>query len=302
MYIQAPSADGNENRTRSRRYLRRPFCLAIVLAVAIPVLPSIGLAQSQQAPAARQALPAAPSSSNPAVRALIDDLVLANHILARQGVLDAYGHVSVRSPINPNHYFLARSVPAAVVTAEDIIEYDLDSKPVVDTKYTGFAERFIHGEIYKARSDVNAVIHGHAPEIVTLSVIPVPLRPMAHMAAFLGDATPVFEIRNATNTGVMLVGTSELGAALARTLGNNPAALMRGHGAVVVAESLHIVVGRAYYMNANARELETALMLSGGKVTYLNPEEEKQSAAQDGYERAWTLWKNDEPEPSKSSH
>lgn len=271
----------------------RSFCLAVVLAAAIPLFPSAGLAQ--QSPVTRKALPAAPGSSDPAVRALIDDLVLADHILAREGVLDAYGHVSVRSPANPNHYFLARNVPAAVVTAEDIIEYDLDSKPVVDTKYVGFLERYIHGEIYKSRPDVNAVIHDHAPEVVTFSVIPTPLRPMAHMAAFLGENVPIFDIRSLDTSGNMLVGNSQLGAALAKTLGNNPAALLRGHGAVVVAASLHIVTGRAYYMNSNARELEQALLLSGGKVTYLNPAEEKNQAAQDGFERAWMLWKKAEP-------
>jgi ribulose-5-phosphate 4-epimerase/fuculose-1-phosphate aldolase len=278
----------------------RSFCLAMALAAAIPMLPS--LARAQQAPADRKPLPAAPGSSDPKVRALIDDLVLADHILAREGVLDAYGHVSVRSPTNPNHYFLARNVPAGTVTAEDVIEYDLDSKPVADTKYVGFLERYIHGEIYKARPDVNAVIHDHAPEVVTFSVIPTPLRPMAHMAAFLGDNVPIFDIRAADQSGNMLIGNSALGAALAKSLGNNPAALLRGHGAVVVAESLHVVTGRAYYMNANARELEQALLLSNGKVTYLNPAEEKNQAAQDGFERAWTLWKKDEPPADNASH
>jgi len=263
--------------------------MKVLVACAILVSAWTLLAQ-----APRKALSAAPSASDPAVRALIDELVLANRILAKQGVLDAYGHVSVRSPVNPNRFFLARHIPAGIVTAEDVIEYDLESKAVLDTPYVGYSERFIHGQIYKARPDVKAVVHGHAPEIVTFSVIATPLRPMSHMAAFLGDSTPVFEIRNASKVGDMLIRTNELGAALAHSLGNKPAALMRGHGAVVVADSLHIVTGRAYYMNVNARELQQALLLSGGKVTYLTPEEVKQSAAQDGFERAWTLWKEDE--------
>ena len=237
-----------------------------------------------------QALPAAPSASNPVVRAAIEELVLANRILAQQGVLDAYGHVSVRSPADPTHFFLARSGPAALVKAEDIIEYDLDAKPVAQTNYAGFSERFIHSQMYRARADVKAVVHGHAPELVTFSVSGAPLRPVAHMAAFLGEGAPVFEIRTASKSGDMLIGNDVTGAALARFLGNKPAALLRGHGAVVVADSLHVVTGRAYFMGVNARELQQALGL-GGKVTYLNADEAKQMGAQDGFERAWTLWK-----------
>src|SRR6266699_5995304 len=108
-------------------------------------------------------------AADPASKDQIDELVLANHILSNNGVLDAYGHVSVRSARNPNHFFLARHIPSGTVTASDIIEYDLDTKPVYDTQMIGYSERFIHGEIYKARPDVKAVVHGHAPEIVTFS-------------------------------------------------------------------------------------------------------------------------------------
>ena len=221
----------------------------------------------------------------------IDELVLANRILSNEGVLDAYGHVSVRSATNPNHYFLAQHIPAGTVTASDIIEYDLDSKPVHDTKMVGFTERFIHGEIYKARPDVKAVVHGHAPEVVSFSVMQMPLRPISHMAAFLGGPLPVFETRDVTKDGEMLIRNIQLGHALAQTLGHGPAALIRGHGAVVVADSLHIVAGRAYYMNVNARELLQALSVPGAKITYIQPNEADTMAAQDGYERAWTLWK-----------
>ncbi|MFM2124332.1 MAG: hypothetical protein RL328_783, partial [Acidobacteriota bacterium] len=188
---------------------------------------------------------AVPSASNPAVRAVLDELVLANRILAQQGVLDAYGHVSVRSPVDPTHFFLARSGPAALVTVEDIIEYDLDSKPVAQTSYAGFSERFIHAQIYKARADVKAVVHHHAPEVVSFSVSGVPLRAVAHMAAFLGDGTGVFDTRPLAKNGDMLIGNDAVGAALARAMGDRPAILLRGHGAVVVAEGLHVVVGRA---------------------------------------------------------
>jgi HCOMODA/2-hydroxy-3-carboxy-muconic semialdehyde decarboxylase len=231
-------------------------------------------------------------ATDPADRAQIDELVLANRILTNEGVLDAYGHVSVRSARNPNHFFLAQHIPAGTVTAADIVEYDLDSKPARDTKMIGFTERFIHGEVYKARPDVKAVVHGHAPEIVTFSVTQIPLRPISHMAAFLGGPVPVFETRDATKDGEMLIRNNQLGHALAQKLGNGPAALIRGHGAVVVADSLHVVVGRAYYMNVNARELLQALSLPGSKITYIQPNEAATMAAQDGYERAWTLWKS----------
>jgi ribulose-5-phosphate 4-epimerase/fuculose-1-phosphate aldolase len=221
----------------------------------------------------------------------IDELVLANRILSNEGVLDAYGHVSVRSTTNPNRFLLSQHIPPATVTAADVVEYDLDSKPARDTKLVGYSERFIHGEIYKTRPDVKAIVHGHAPEIVAFSVMQTPLRPIAHMAAFLAGPVPVFEIRNVTKDGEMLIRNNELGHALAQTLGNGPAALLRGHGAVVVADSLHVVVGRAYYMNVNARELLQALQVPGSRITYIEPNEATTMAAQDGYERAWTLWK-----------
>jgi ribulose-5-phosphate 4-epimerase/fuculose-1-phosphate aldolase len=221
----------------------------------------------------------------------IDELVLANRILSGEGVLDAYGHVSVRSARNPDHFFLARHIAAGTVTAADIIEYDLDSQPVHDTRMIGYSERFIHGEIYKSRPDVKAIVHGHAPEIVTFSVTQTPLRPISHMAAFLGGPVPVFDTRDVTSDGEMLIRNNELGHALAQTLGKGPAALIRGHGAVVVADSLHVVAGRAYYMNVNARELLQALLIPGSRITYIQPNEAVTMAAQDGYERAWLLWK-----------
>ena len=124
------------------------------------------------------------------------------------------------------------------MTVEDIIEYDLDSKPVAQTSYAGFSERFIHAQIYRARGDVKAVVHHHAPEVVSFSVSGVPLRAVAHMAAFLGDGTSVFDTRPLPKNGDMLVGNDQVGAALAKAMGDRPAILLRGHGAVVVAEGL----------------------------------------------------------------
>lgn len=225
--------------------------------------------------------------------ALIDELVLANHILSMNGVLDAYGHVSVRSHKNPNHFFLARHLAAGVVTRADIVEYDFDSKPADGSNTTGYTERFIHSEIYRARPDVMAVVHCHPADVIAFSITGVPLRPVTHMAAFLGGPVPVFEIRNAGGMTDMLIRDSKLGRALAETLGNHEAALLRGHGAVVVAPSLHVVAGRSYYMMVNAKVQQEAMMLGGGKVTYFEPEEAHKAAAQDGFERAWALWKQE---------
>ncbi len=225
---------------------------------------------------------------NPTVVTLIDDLVTANHILASEGILDGYGHVSVRDPANPNHYFLSRSL--APVTAADIIEYDLDSNPANGDNRAGYRERFIHGEIYKARPDVMAVVHDHSPAVIPFSVSSVPLRAVSHMAAFIGEGIPVFEIRDVDGMTDMLVSSPKRGRALATLLGKFPAALMRGHGAAVVGESVKVAVGRAVYLDLNARVQEQAILL-GGSVKYFEPEEAKKTAPQDGFERAWDVWK-----------
>ena len=241
---------------------------AVFLAVAVPVWP--------QSPPA--------SVSKP----LIEELVLANHILANEGVVDGYGHVSLRSPSNPNHYFLARAGAPALVTVADITEYDLDSNSVINTSATGYLERFIHGEIYKARPDVMAVVHCHCSEVIPFANTSVPLQPMHHMGGFIGAGVPVFEIRNTGGETDMLIRTPALGRALAQALGGKSAVLMRGHGAAIVASSLHLVVGRAYFLNLNARLQLQAVQL-GGKVTYLDSEESKKAATD--YERSWDSWK-----------
>jgi ribulose-5-phosphate 4-epimerase/fuculose-1-phosphate aldolase len=221
--------------------------------------------------------------------ALVAELVLANHILANEGVLDGYGHVSVRHPVNPNHYHLARSKAPALITNADITEYDLDSTPV-GAPVAGYVERFIHGEIYRARPDVMAVVHCHCPDVIPFAATEVAMRPVYHMASFIGDGVPVFDIRRTAGITDMLIRTPELGRTLAEALGRKSAALMRGHGAVVAAASLHLVVGQAYYLNLNARLQLQAIQLAAGNVTYLDAEEAKK-AAQD-YERSWEFWKS----------
>ena len=175
------------------------------------------------------------------------------------------------------------------MTAADITEYDLDSKPVTNTSATGYTERFIHGEIYKARPNVMAVVHCHCPEVIPFANTSVPLRPMHHMGSFIGAGVPVFEIRNAAGETDMLM-TPALGRALAQTLADKSAVLMRGHGAAIAAPTLHMVVGRSYYLNLNAR-LQMQAMQLAGKVNYLDAEESKKALID--YERSWDSWKHD---------
>jgi HCOMODA/2-hydroxy-3-carboxy-muconic semialdehyde decarboxylase len=222
---------------------------------------------------------------------LIEDLVAANRILADQGVVDGYGHVSVRHDRDPNRYLMARSLAPELVTADDILEYDLDSVAVDPRGRLLYLERFIHGEIYKVRPDVTAVVHHHSPSVIPFGVSTRPLRPIYHMAAFLGEGPPVFEIRTVGGMTDMLVRTPALGRALAQTLGAHPAALMRGHGAVVVGPTLQHAVARSIYLEMNARLQQQAMAL--GPVTYLEPEEARLTDAtvSSSYGRPWELWK-----------
>src|SRR6195256_3755435 len=166
------------------------------------------------------------TAAAPDRQALINELVVANRILANEGGLDGYGHVSGRVPATTTRYFLSRSKAPALVTVADITEYDLDSKPVSSTQVAGYIERFIHGEIYRARKDVVAVVHCHCPEVIPFAATSVTLRPLYHMGGFIGGGVPVFDIRKAAGMTDMLVRTPELGRSLAGTLANKPAALM----------------------------------------------------------------------------
>jgi len=230
------------------------------------------------------------------MEALLQDLVAANRILAEHGVIDAYGHVSVRSPQNPGRYWLARAIAPERVQAGDFIEYDLDSQPLdADGANAGresVRERFIHGEIYKTRPDVMAVVHNHSPSVIPFSVTGVPMRAIFHMAAFVGDGLPNFEIRDVQRGTDLLVKTPALGAALARIVANKPAALMRGHGAVVVGETLARAVGRSVYLEMSARmQMQALLLAQGGRITYLDEAEVAASMPGQDYNRAWPMWR-----------
>jgi HCOMODA/2-hydroxy-3-carboxy-muconic semialdehyde decarboxylase len=233
-----------------------------------------------------------PNSAGPALPALLDDLVAANRILYDQGVVDGFGHVSVRHDKDPSRYLLSRSMAPALVTTDDILEYDLDSNPVDAKGRASYLERFIHGEIYKVRPDIIAIVHSHSPAVIPFADTTVPLRPMNHIAGFLGTGAPVFEIREAAGPASdMLIRNASLGHALAATLGSHSVALMRGHGSVAAAQSLHHVVFRAVYTEVNARMQADAMRL--GTPNFLNPEEAAAAAkTNDGLvERPWALWK-----------
>jgi HCOMODA/2-hydroxy-3-carboxy-muconic semialdehyde decarboxylase len=225
--------------------------------------------------------------------ALIDELVVGNRILSNQKVVDAFGHLSVRHPKDPGLYLMARHLAPGLVTASDIVTFDLDSRPVSDSGHRYYSERFIHGEIYKARPEIQAVVHCHAPELIPFGVVPGRLlQPIFHMSGFLGAGVPTFDMRDVAGMTNMLVRTSELGAALARSLGVKPAVLMRGHGATLVGVSIKQVVYRSIYAAVNARLQMDALRL--GDPIFLADEEAKKAAeANDGsLDRAWNHWKH----------
>jgi ribulose-5-phosphate 4-epimerase/fuculose-1-phosphate aldolase len=239
--------------------------------------------------AAASSAVAQPKSAGPADPKLIEDLVLANRILAMEGVVDGMGHVSVRHNRDPNRYLISLARAPELVTAEDIAEYDLDSNAVVPPKRRQYSERYIHGEIYKLRPDVIAVIHNHSPAIIPFGVSQVPLRAITHSGGFFAEPLPVWEPRQAFGMTEMLANNAALGRSLAQALGNRAAVLMRGHGVAVVGPSLQHVVGRAIYLQVGAKLQAQALAL--GPVTYLDPEEGRKIEARRDYICSWELWK-----------
>lgn len=220
---------------------------------------------------------------------LIEELVVANRILADQGIVDGYGHVSARHDSDPNRYLLSRDLAPALVTADDILEYDLDSNPVDAKGRSQYLERFIHGEIYKARTDVKAIVHSHSPAVIPFSVSNVPLRPVFHAAAFIIEGVPVFDAPRDLGIHHLLIQSPQLGHALAQTLGSKSAVLIRGHGTAVVGASLPMVVGRSVYLEMSAKIQAQAIAL-GGEVTYLDPESAREVVSS-SYSRDWELWK-----------
>ncbi len=267
----------------------------LLAASLLTLVPNALTAQASRSPA-----PAAPRAERPESipdtdEQRIDDLVAANHILFDQGVLDAYGHVSVRSRNNPAHYFLSRSRAPGLVTKADIMEFDENSNPVDQRGRPMYSERFIHGEIFRAHPEVQAVVHSHASSVLPFSVTGVALRPVLHMAGFLPQKVPTFEIRDvAGEDNGMLVSDGRVGASLAQSLGTSSVVLLRGHGMAVTGPTIRHAVFRAIYTQVNAQVELEALRL--GSVTYLNAREAvRVDAVNEGTlnstnARQWQLW------------
>jgi ribulose-5-phosphate 4-epimerase/fuculose-1-phosphate aldolase len=244
------------------------------------------------APASTMAADAGADATAPDPR-LIADLVIANRILFDQNVVDAFGHVSVRHDKRPDRFLLARSMAPALVTAADIVEFDLDGNPLDAGGRPVYLERFIHGEIYRARGDVNAVVHSHSHAVIPFGAVRAHgLRAIFHMSAFIGTDTPIFEIRDHAGDGSdLLIRNGALGAALAGRLGAQSVVLMRGHGVTVAAPDLRQAVFRAVYVDVNARLQLQAIGL--GAVNYLTEAEGRAAAAANATQigRAWDMWK-----------
>jgi ribulose-5-phosphate 4-epimerase/fuculose-1-phosphate aldolase len=260
----------------------RVFRIATVALLFVTIVPSF---EGQPSPALQHS-PANQKS------ALIEDLVYANRILYDQGVIDGFGHVSVRDEKNPQHFLMSRSMAPALVTTKDILEYDADGAPIASSGRAVYLERFIHAAIYRVRPDVKAVVHSHSPSLIAFSVTGTSLRPVYHLASFLGSGAPIFDIRDAAGMTDMLIRDNHLGDALAKTLGDKAVALMRGHGSVVVGNSIPQAVYRLIYTEIDARLQMQAASL--GPITFLSPEEAAKSAAMLDAQvpRAWELWKS----------
>ena len=222
---------------------------------------------------------------------LLVDLVAANRILAMEGVLDAYGHVSVRSDRKPGHFYMSRSLAPPLVTVADVMEHGPDSEPIGDDRKP-YLERFIHGEMYRQRPDVMAVVHSHAAPVIPFGITQGKMRPVYHMASFLWSGVPVFEIRNVQAENDLLIRDVRLGRELAKALGGCTCVLMRGHGMTVVGDGLPEAVFRSIYTQANAKLQSLATQLEG-PVEYLSEAEGRLATVTNRatIERPWELWK-----------
>jgi ribulose-5-phosphate 4-epimerase/fuculose-1-phosphate aldolase len=258
--------------------------IKLVLVMALAALFGLAAVRAQTATSAG-AVPGADV-------ALIDDVVTGSRVLAEFGILDGFGHVSARHPTNPNRFLMSRSLAPALVTADDIMEFDLDGNAMDARGRSLFLERFIHSEIYRARPDVMSVVHTHSPGVIPYTISQVPLRAVFHNAAFLAAGAPVWDIRKDFGETDMLVRNAAIGKDLALTLADKPVVLMRGHGDVTVGPSVKLAVFRAYYTDVNARLQSQAIAL-GGEANYLTPGEGTKADAVNlaVVDRIWNLWK-----------
>ena len=225
---------------------------------------------------------------------VIEDLAAASRILATQGVVDGFGHVSMRHPGAPDRYLMSRSLAPARVVPDDIIEYDLDSNPCNANGRGSFLERFIHGEIYRARPDVMSIVHSHSPSVIPFGLVNVPMKAMFHNAAFIAAGVPVFDISQRFGATDMLISDGAKGVALVDSIGKHDILLMRAHGSVACGPSLQTAVFRAVYTEVNARVQHWAHALAGGQpIAALSAEEGllADGPNQTAGLRAWDLWR-----------
>jgi ribulose-5-phosphate 4-epimerase/fuculose-1-phosphate aldolase len=222
----------------------------------------------------------------------LEELVVANRILANEGVIDAFGHVSVRDPRRPDRYLLARSRSPELVERRDIMEFDLDNRPIDPQWPTMYSERPIHGSIYAARADVTAVCHNHARSLIPFGITGTPIKPVFHIAGSIGAEIPIWDVRDEFGDTDLLVTTAALGDSLARKLGPNRVCLMRGHGAVVATHDLKATVFVSIYLMVNATLIGEARQL--GEITYLSEGEarltEQMNFRARSQNRAWEYW------------
>ena len=253
--------------------------ICLKLAVAMVAMAAMTLESRSQAP-----------QGGDTDEARIEDLITASHILANEGVLDSFGHVTVRSASDPSHFFMPRAMPPALVSRADIVELGLDCKPLMPNAPRLNGERYIHCEIYKARADVQSVIHTHDLAVIPFGLTSTPLRPVIAQAGFLPKETPLFEVRDAYGSVAergMLVLNSSLGSALAAKLANNPVVLMRGHGETVVGRSVKEATVRTLYTNIDARA-QAAAGSMGPNLTALDDAELATSARENfDADRPW---------------
>jgi ribulose-5-phosphate 4-epimerase/fuculose-1-phosphate aldolase len=232
------------------------------------------------------------TSGGPVDRGTLEDLAAASRILADQGVFDAAGHVSMRHPGHPERFLMSRSLAPQMITADDIMEFDIDSNPIDARGRNAFIERYLHGEIFRARPDVMAIAHSHSPSTIAFGLSNVPMRAMYHNAAFLAAGVPVFDIREKFGATDIVVSSGEKGAALAQVLADKPVGLLRAHGMVATGPSLPVAVFRAIFTVASASIQHQALAL-GGPVAALDAEEGRLADVVNVQTvgRSWDLWK-----------
>jgi HCOMODA/2-hydroxy-3-carboxy-muconic semialdehyde decarboxylase len=227
----------------------------------------------------------------PKVDYIIEELVTANRILAREGVVDSFGHISARHPDNPQRYLLSRSRAPDCVEAGDIMEFTLDGNPVDAKGRAPYLERFIHGALYEARPDVMSVVHNHSESVIPFGVSSQRIRPIFHMGAAIGHEVPVWDSHDQFGDTALLVENMPMGRDLAKRIGAGSTALMRGHGATVAGRNIRHVVFTSVYLEVNARLQKEAMDM--GEVTYLHPGEVDkviERTSPYGINRAWENW------------